>query len=108
MGVLAKVVVLEQRSFDKDGVTSLRFDTYITEDGVPISAPEHHRVTLTPGQSLDDDVVVDKNGTRMALPEQVLRLCDAEWTEDVVDAYQAKQEAAAARVLAASQPRRET
>jgi len=80
---LTKQVVIDQITVQENGVILYREATRIMEDGNEISKT-YHRSTLLPAQDLT------------GVPANVVAICNAAWTADVVAAYQAVQAAAAA------------
>jgi len=80
---LTKTTVVDQITVTENGIVLYREATRIMEDGVQLSQT-YHRSSLTPGQDLT------------GVPANVVAICNAAWTADVVAAYQAVQAAAAA------------
>jgi Mlc titration factor MtfA (ptsG expression regulator) len=80
---LTKSTVIDQITVCENGIILYRDATRIMEDGVQLSQT-YHRSSLTPGQDLT------------GVPANVVAICNAAWTADVVAAYQAVQAAAAA------------
>jgi hypothetical protein len=80
---LTKTTVIDQITVTENGIILYREATRIMEDGVQLSQT-YHRSSLTPGQDLT------------GVPANVVAICNAAWTADVVAAYQAVQAAAAA------------
>ena len=101
MGQLTKVTVLEKMEISSDGSISLRFDTYVTEDGVPISAPQYHRVSFGPDVPLPESVPVAP-GVMGLMPLQVKAVVDVVWTPTLVEAYREKKAAQLARAAVAA------
>jgi hypothetical protein len=56
MGVLAKITVLDKVEIVEGGSVQVRWATYVTEDGVRISAPMYHRAAYVPGAELPPDI----------------------------------------------------
>jgi archaellum component FlaF (FlaF/FlaG flagellin family) len=77
---ITKQTVIDQITVTENGIVLYREATKIIEDGVEITK-KYHRSSLTPGQSLD------------GVPANVAAICNTAWTEEVVAAYQAQQEA---------------
>jgi len=77
---LTKEVAVDQITVTENGVVLVRETTTIKEDDVEISK-KYHRSSFVPA----DDV--------SSQPANVQAICAAAWTKDVVDAYQAQQEA---------------
>ena len=80
---LTKTTTVDQITVTENGTILYREATRIMEDGVQLSQT-YHRSSLTPGQDLT------------GVPANVVAICNAAWTADVVAAYQAVQAAAAA------------
>ena len=87
---LTKSTTVDQITVTENGIILYREATRIMEDGKQLSQT-YHRSSLTPGQDLT------------GVPANVVAICNAAWTADVVAAYQAAQ-AAAADERAAQQP----
>jgi hypothetical protein len=82
---LTKTTVVDQITVQESGSILYREATRIMEDGNQISQT-YHRTSLTPAQDLT------------GVPANVVAICNAAWTAEVVAAYQAAQaEAEAAR-----------
>ena len=77
---LTKEVAVDQITICENGIVLVRETTTIKEDGVEISK-KYHRTSLTPEQDLTGQ------------PANVVAICNTAWTPEVVDAYQAQQEA---------------
>ena len=75
--MLTKEIKVDQITVTENGVVLFREATRILEDGVELSKT-YHRSSLTPGQDL------------AGVPENVVAICNAAWTADVVAAYQAQ------------------
>jgi hypothetical protein len=75
--MLTKEVKIDQITVTENGIVLFREATRILEDGVELSKT-YHRSSLTPGQDL------------AGVPENVVAICNAAWTADVVAAYQAQ------------------
>jgi hypothetical protein len=83
---LTKQVVIDQITVTENGTVLYREATRIMEDGNQISQT-YHRSSLTPAQDLT------------GVPANVVAICNAAWTAEVVAAYEAAQAAAqAARI----------
>ena len=80
---LTKTTVVDQITVVENGIVLFREATRIMEDGNEISKT-FHRTSLTPGQDLTGQ------------PANVVAICNAAWTSEVVAAYEAAQAAAAA------------
>ena len=80
---LSKEVVIDKIEVVENGIIQVRQVTRIMEDGQQLSS-SYHRWTLSPGQDVSDQ------------PANVQAIAAAAWTEEVVAAYQAAIEAAAA------------
>jgi hypothetical protein len=77
---LSKETVVDQITVTENGIVLYREATRIMEDGNQISQT-YHRTSLTPGQDIADQ------------PEKVQAICAAAWTDEVIEAYEAQQEA---------------
>lgn len=80
---LTKQTVVDQITVTENGTVLYREATRIMEDGTQLSQT-YHRSSLTPGQDLT------------GIPANVVAICNAAWTAEVVEAYQAAQTAPAA------------
>jgi archaellum component FlaF (FlaF/FlaG flagellin family) len=80
---LTKTNTVDQITVTENGTVLYREATRIMEDGNEISQT-YHRTSLTPGQDLTGQ------------PANVVAICNAAWTSEVVAAYEAAQAAAAA------------
>jgi len=80
---LTKETVVDQITVTENGIVLYREATRIMEDGVQLSQT-YHRSSLTPAQDLT------------GVPANVVAICNAAWTTEVVAAYQAAQAAAEA------------
>ena len=78
---LTKSTAVDQITVTENGIVLYREATRIMEDGNQISQT-FHRSSLTPGQDLT------------GIPANVAAICNVVWTEAVIAAYQAAQEAA--------------
>ena len=78
---LTKSTVVDQITITEDGSVFYREATRIMEDGVQLSQT-YHRTSLTPAQDLT------------GIPANVVAICNAAWTPEVIAAYQAAQAAA--------------
>ena len=76
---LSKEVVIDKIEVVENGIVQVRQATRIMEDGNQLSS-SYHRWTLTPGQDLTGQ------------PEKVIAICNAAWTQEVLDAYKAAQD----------------
>ena len=79
---LTKTTVVDQITVCENGVVLYREATRIMEDGKQISQT-YHRSSLTPAQDLT------------GIPANVVAICNAAWTAEVIAAYQAAQAEAA-------------
>ena len=79
---LTKVTVIDQITIAENGIVLYREATRIMEDGNQISQT-YHRSSLFPAQDLT------------GVPSNVVSICNAAWTAEVIVAYQAAQAAAA-------------
>ena len=75
---LTKSIVVDQITVTENGIVLFREATRIMEDGVELSKT-YHRSSLTPGQDLT------------GVPANVVAICNAAWTPEVVAAFQAAQ-----------------
>ena len=74
---LTKQTVVDQITVTENGIVLYREATRIMEDGNQISQT-FHRTSLTPAQDLTGQ------------PANVVAICNAAWTAEVVAAYQAQ------------------
>ena len=77
---LTKETVVDQITVTEDGTILYREATRIMEDGTQLSQT-YHRTSLTPGQDLEGQ------------PANVVAICNAAWTPEVISAYEAQQAA---------------
>jgi DNA-binding transcriptional LysR family regulator len=75
---LTKTTVVDQITVTENGIVLYREATRIIEDGNQISQT-YHRSSLTPAQDLTGQ------------PANVVAICNAAWTPEVIAAYQAAQ-----------------
>jgi DNA-binding transcriptional LysR family regulator len=75
--MLTKQVKIDQITVTENGIVLYREATSILEDGVELSKT-YHRSSLTPGQDLT------------GIPANVVAICNAAWTPEVIAAYQAQ------------------
>ena len=80
---LTKTTTIDQITVQENGIVLYREATRIMEDGNQISQT-YHRSSLTPAQDLT------------GVPANVVAICNAAWTPEVIAAYQAAQAAAEA------------
>ena len=80
---LTKTTVVDQITVQENGTVLYREATRIMEDGVQLSQT-YNRSSLTPAQDLT------------GIPANVVAICNAAWTPEVIAAYQAAQAAAEA------------
>jgi hypothetical protein len=80
---LTKTTTVDQITVTENGIVLYREATKILENDVEISK-QYHRSSLTPAQDLT------------GVPANVVAICNAAWTAEVVAAYQAAQAAAEA------------
>ena len=78
---LTKTTVLDQITVQENGIILYREATRIIEDGTEL-AKSYHRNSLIPAQDLT------------GVPANVVAICNAAWTPEVIAAYQAAQQAA--------------
>ena len=74
---LTKTTVIDQITVTENGIILYREATRIMEDGKQLSQT-YHRTSLTPAQDLTGQ------------PANVVAICNAAWTPEVVAAYQAQ------------------
>ena len=74
---LTKTTTVDQITVTENGTVLYREATRIMEDGNQISQT-YHRTSLTPGQDLTGQ------------PANVVAICNAAWTQEVIDAYNAQ------------------
>ena len=79
---LTKQTVIDQITVTENGIILYREATRIMENGVQLSQT-YHRSSLTPAQDLT------------GVPTNVVAICNAAWTAEVIAAYQAAQAEAA-------------
>lgn len=77
---LTKTTNIDQITVTENGIVLYREATRIMEDGNELSKT-YHRSSLTPGQDLT------------SIPANVVAICNAAWTPEVIAAYQAQLEA---------------
>jgi hypothetical protein len=77
---ITKEKVIDQITVTENGIVLYREATRIMEDGKELSKT-YHRTSLTPAQDLTGQ------------PANVVAICNAAWTPEVIAAYQAAQEA---------------
>jgi len=75
---LTKTTTVDQITVTEDGTVLYREATRIMEDGVQLSQT-FHRTSLYPAQDLT------------GIPANVVAICNAAWTAEVIAAYQAQQ-----------------
>ena len=74
---LTETKVIDNITVTENGTVLYREATRILKDGDQI-AQTFHRTSLTPGQDLTGQ------------PANVVAICNAAWTQEVIDAYQAQ------------------
>lgn len=78
--MLEKVTVVDKIEINPEtGYVSVRHATFVTDDGVPISAPNYARTTLEPGESRVAD-----------FPDVVKDHVAVAWTPAVITRHQAR------------------
>jgi len=77
---LTKEVVVDQITVTENGIVLVREVTRIMEDGTEISK-QYHRNSFAPEADLTGQ------------PANVVAICNAAWTPEVIAAYKAQQEA---------------
>jgi DNA-binding transcriptional LysR family regulator len=75
--MLTKETKIDQITVTENGIVLYREATRILEDGVELSKT-YHRSSLIPGQDLT------------GIPANVVVICNAAWTPEVIAAYQAQ------------------
>jgi hypothetical protein len=75
--MLIKETAVDQITVTENGIILCREATRIMEDGDQLSQT-YHRTSLTPGQDLTDQ------------PANVAAICNAAWTDEVIEAYKNK------------------
>ena len=75
---LTKTTTVDQITVTENGIVLYREATRIMEDGNQLSQT-YHRTSLTPAQDLTGQ------------PANVVAICNAAWTPEVIAAYQAAQ-----------------
>lgn len=73
---ITKQTSVDQITVTENGIVLYREATKIIEDGVELTK-KYHRSSLTPGQDLT------------GIPANVVAICNAAWTPEVVAAYEA-------------------
>jgi DNA-binding transcriptional LysR family regulator len=74
---LTKSTVIDQITVTENGIILFREATRVFEDGVELSKT-YHRSSLTPGQDLT------------GIPANVVAICNAAWTPEVIAAFQSE------------------
>jgi hypothetical protein len=74
---ITKTTTIDQITVTENGIVLYREATRIMEDGNELSKT-YHRTSLTPGQDLAGQ------------PDNVVAICNAAWTQEVIAAYQAQ------------------
>ena len=74
---LTKTTTVDQITVVENGTVLYREATRIMEDGNELSKT-YHRTSLTPGQDLTGQ------------PANVVAICNAAWTQEIIDAYNAQ------------------
>jgi len=77
MSTFTETKVIDQITVTENGIVLYREATRILKDGEQI-AQTYHRTSLIPGQDLTGQ------------PVQVIAICNAAWTDEVISAYQAQ------------------
>ena len=80
---ITKETVVDQITVTENGIVLYREATRIIEDG-KVLTQTYHRTSLTPGQDITGQ------------PDKVVAICNTAWTPEVIAAFQAQKEAAAA------------
>ena len=79
MSTFTETKVVDQITVTENGIVLYREATRILKDGEQI-AQTYHRSSLTPGQNLTGQ------------PDNVVAICNAAWTNEVIATYQAQLE----------------
>ena len=74
--MLEKIKIVDLIETIEDGCVQVRTCTRIMEDGAELTKT-YHRSSLTPDQDLT------------GVPDKVVSICNAAWTPEVIEAYQA-------------------
>ena len=74
---ITKTTSVDQITVTENGIVLYREATRIMEDDVELTKT-YHRSSLTPGQDLTGQ------------PANVVAICNAAWTQEVIDAYNAQ------------------
>ena len=74
---LTETKVIDQITVTENGIVQIREATRILKDGDEI-AKTYHRTSLTPAQDLTGQ------------PANVVAICNAAWTDEIIAAYQAQ------------------
>ena len=77
MSTFTETKIIDQITVTENGIVLYREATRILKDGDEI-AKTYHRTSLTPGQDLTGQ------------PANVVAICNAAWTDEVIAAYQAQ------------------
>ena len=77
MSTFTKIKVIDQITVTENGIVLYREATRILKDDVQVSET-YHRSSLTPGKDLTGQ------------PANVVAICNAAWTNEVIAAYQAQ------------------
>ena len=76
---ITKTTSVDQITVTENGIVLYREATRIVEDGAELTK-SYHRSSLTPAQDLT------------GIPANVVAICNAAWTPEVIAAYQAAQQ----------------
>ena len=76
---ITKTTIVDQITVTENGIVLYREATRIMENGNQLSQT-YHRSSLTPAQDLT------------GVPDNVVAICNAAWTPEVIAAYQASQQ----------------
>lgn len=82
MSTFTEIKTIDQITVTENGIVLYREATRILKDGEQI-AQTYHRTSLIPAQDLTGQ------------PANVVAICNAAWTPEVISAYQAQQQAIA-------------
>jgi hypothetical protein len=91
---LTKEIAVDQITVTENGIVLVRETTTIKEDGVELSK-KYHRNSFAPAQDLTGQ------------PANVVAICNAAWTPEVIAAYKAQQAANALANTPTDEPTQE-
>jgi hypothetical protein len=91
---LTKEIAVDQITVTENGIVLVRETTTIKEDGVELSK-KYHRTSFAPAQDLTGQ------------PANVVAICNAAWTSEVIAEYQAQKAANALANTPTEEPTQE-